>query len=177
MVNVVGTFKESNELMDHELSHKQKNKEEYNCVKCEKVYCDMRKLRRHDWRSHRSIECTICGEMLDNRQDIGTHRQNVHKMHRKIPCRYFPDCFDDDECLFDHKSSSDEVNSLPICPNGSDCSDQTCTFSEKSHKSLKADLCRFQAKCNRSGCLFKHTVTSVTRKTFLGGSPLNQRRV
>ena len=134
------------EMSEHEMSQRhsqQKNKEQFKCIKCEKVYGDMRKLRRHDWRSHRAIECTICGEMLHSRQDIGKHWRDVHKMYRKIPCRYFPECFDDEECLFEHKSSSTEANSLSVCPNVPDCSDQTCTFSEKSHKSLKVDLCKF----------------------------------
>ena len=148
------TFGQKDELNEHELIHKQKNsqlknKEQFNCIKCEKEYCDMRKLRRHDWRSHRNIDCTICGEMLDSRQEIGKHRQSIHKMFRKIPCRYFPECLDEDECLFDHKTSSDEVNSRSVCPNGRNCPDQSCTFSEQSHKSLKLDLCRFQLKCNR----------------------------
>ena len=134
----------------------------------------MRELRRHDWRSQRNIECTICGEMLDSRQEIGKHRQNIHTIFRKIPCRYFPECLDEDECLFYHKSSSEEVKSLSVCPRGPNCHDQSCTFSEQSHKSLKLDLCRFQEKCNRSGCLFKHT---VERKTFLEESRSKQRRI
>ena len=46
------------------------NKEGINCNKCEKVYGTMSKLRRHDWRSHREVECNVCGEILESRQII-----------------------------------------------------------------------------------------------------------
>ena len=128
----------------------------------------MTKLRRHDWRSHREIECSTCGEMLESREDIPNHRQRVHGMFRKMPCRYYPDCYDENECLFDHKS-----NAGSYCPNGLGCSDQSCTFSEQNHKNIIKPLCRYQANCNRLGCLFKH---NVSRRAFLGGSQGNQRR-
>ena len=68
----------------------------------------MRKLRRHDWRCHRAIECTICMKMLDCRQEISSHREREHRMFKKVPCRFFPDCFDQDECLFEHNNVANE---------------------------------------------------------------------
>ena len=73
-------FKEKNEFQEHLLSHVQERRSDmFNCNKCDKSYSDMRKLRRHDWRCHRSIECTICSETLDSRQEIAGHRLNKHK--------------------------------------------------------------------------------------------------
>ena len=83
-------------------------------------------------------------------------------------CRYFPDCYDDDECLYEHNLREDS------CPNGQKCTDQACSFSEQNHKrrSVNLNLCRYQEKCNRIGCIFKH---NSTRSTFLGPSQSNKR--
>ena len=56
----------------------------FKCGKCDKEYLNMSKLRRHDWRCHRQIECNICGEKLDSRKDISVHRQSKHQMFKKI---------------------------------------------------------------------------------------------
>ena len=133
----------------------------------------MRKLRRHDWRSQRNIECSICGDMLESRQEIVNHRQKIHRMFRKTPCRYFPECLDDNECLYDHKSSVNEETDLLGCPQGQNCANQDCTFSEKSHRSLNQTLCRFQWRCNRSACVFKHT---VSRKSFFIRKPTKKEK-
>ena len=156
-------------LEEHAESHvKDSDMEEYSCNKCDKTYSDMRKLRRHDWRSHRSIQCVICSEMIESRQEIASHRQDKHQMFRKVICRYFPDCYDDDECLYEHNLREDS------CPNGQKCTDQACSFSEQNHKrrSVNLNLCRYQEKCNRIGCIFKH---NSTRSTFLGPSQSNKR--
>ena len=173
------TFKIEREFRSHRQSHDsrtekhQSSTEQFNCLKCDKVYGHMRKLRRHDWRSHRSIECTICKETLENRQEIVHHRETKHNMLRKIACRYFPDCYDDEECLYDHIQLSDGEGTPTVCPSGLNCADQSCTFSEQNHRSVKNDLCRFQEKCNRKGCLYKHI---VSRKVFLGESPVQEKR-
>ena len=114
-------------------THEKEDKREtqHKCTKCDKVYSDMRKLRKHNWRCHRSIYCTIFAEKLDSRLEIVSYRQNKHQMFRNIACIYFPECFDGDECLFDHGSST--------------------------------VLCRFQSRCNRSGCQYKH---NVSRRAF-----------
>ena len=167
------SFSDNKKLVEHAQSHRPDTVQvEYKCTKCEKIYKDMRKLRRHDWRSHRSIECTICSEMLGSREDITSHRQSKHLMFRRISCKFFPDCYDEDECLFEHNLN--EQSRLTVCPKGKDCSDQSCSFSEKNHRSQNPILCRFQEKCNRSACPFKHT---AVRKSFLGLSPLKARRI
>ena len=146
---------------------------EYKCNKCDKMYGDMRKLRRHDWRSHRTIECTICKKMLDSRQDISSHREMEHRMFKKVSCRFYPDCFDADECLFEHNNVANESN-FSGCPNGQNCSDQSCSLSEQKHRVYTQNLCRYQARCNRAGCQFKH---NVARQSFLGQSHSKSRKI
>ena len=79
---------------------------EIGCNKCDKKYANINKLRRHDWRVHREIDCNICGEKLNCRKDISVHRQSKHQMFRKIVCKFFPDCIDEDECFFEHSDLS-----------------------------------------------------------------------
>ena len=156
-------------LVEHMQSHKVM---EHECEKCGKIYTEMRKLRRHDWRSHRSIECTICSEILENRQEITQHRQNIHKMFRKMTCKYYPDCYDGDECLFEHISNQENIQEG--CPNGQACKDQECAFSEKEHiNPIRDGLCKYQEKCNRIFCSYKHI---VSRKSFLGAGPIEKAR-
>ena len=76
------------------------------CNKCEKEYNDMSKLRRHDWRDHREVPCNICGDLIENRQNIGNHRKTKHNIFKKVLCRFFPDCLDGNECFFAHDKSS-----------------------------------------------------------------------
>jgi hypothetical protein len=148
------SFEFERELKAHRQSHSSKSEKQqssigqFNCLKYDKVYGDMRKMRRHDWRSYRSTECIIYKETLDNRQEIVNHRETKHNMSRKIACCYFPDCYDDEECLFDHIRLSDGEGNPTVCPSGLNCSDQSCTFSEQNHRSVKHDLGRFQEKCN-----------------------------
>ena len=156
------------ELTSHIESHvKQSSNMVHVCIKCDKKYSDMRKLRRHDWRMHRPIECSICEEVLTCRQELKDHRQNVHKMRRKIPCRFFPDCYDEDECLFEHTNIIEESSSK-LCQNGQHCTNQECLFTEKQHKMTNKTICKFQELCNRAGCQFKHI---VQRKAFLEIGP------
>ena len=98
-------------------------------------------LRRHDWRSHREIDCNICGETIQSRQDFKTHRLTEHQMFNKVLCKYFPAYLDYNEY---------NINDGSNCPNGEMCADQTCKFSEQKHK--VTILCKFQANCNRLNC-------------------------
>ena len=167
------SFSEKSNLGEHMKDHEQKtNKTDYRCNKCDKVYGDMQKLRRHDWRCHRSIECTICKKMLNSRQDISSHKESEHRMFRRISCRFYPDCFDENECLFEHNNVVNE-STVSGCPNGPKCSDQACSFSEQKHKTLNQNLCRYQARCNRAGCCFMH---NVVRQAFLGVSSSEIRK-
>ena len=146
-------------------------KQKFNCSKCDKEYTDMSKLRRHDWRSHRSIPCNICGEELQSRQDISEHRQKKHEIFATAVCKFYPNCFDQEECLFVHKEGNQNKvqRSLDLCPKGEDCNDQACSYSEWKHKTSKV-LCKFQQNCNRINCPFKHT---MPRKAFLGVNTSN----
>ena len=103
------------------------------------MYGSMIKLRRHDWRSHREVECNICGEILESRQNISCHRKTKHEIKTIQKCKFFPGCIDEEECFFKHEE--DEV--------------------QKSRNVL----CRFQVNCNRLRCSFKH---NGERKAFLG---------
>ena len=161
------SFCDNSEFVEHMKYHKNI---EHKCEKCGKIYSEMSKLRRHDWRSHRSIECTICSEILENRQEITKHRQNTHKMFRTLTCKFYPNCYDGDECLFEHVENME--NSQEGCPNGQVCKDQECNFSEKEHiNPIRNGLCKFQEKCNRISCPYKHI---VLRKHFLGVGPLQR---
>ena len=129
----------------------------------------MRFLRRHDWRSHREIDCNICGEIIPSREDIKSHRQLKHQMFKRVFCKYFPSCLDGDECFFEHEKDSNVPGTKEdlYCPNGEKCNDQSCKFSEQKHKSTF--LCKFQANCNRLNCQYKH---NMPRKAFLEESSI-----
>ena len=127
----------------------------------------MSQLRRHDWRNHREVSCNICEEMLQSRQDISNHRRIKHQILKKVLCRFYPSCLDGYECFFVHEQSNENMNTSdgpsPFCSGGKNCSDQSCQYSESSHKNEMKMQCRFQEKCNRKFCVFKH---SVERKAF-----------
>ena len=154
-------FKSIGEMEQHLKIHvKSNSKVKHQCSKCENNYEEMRKLRRHDWRCHRTIECNICGDKLRSRQEIRQQRENEHKMFNNRACKFFPDCYDEDECLYEHKTTKQS-----LCPMGQNCEDQECSFSENEHKSLNRISCRFQERCNRGGCLYQH---NTPRQSFLG---------
>ena len=121
----------------------------------------MNNLRRHDWRNHREIECSLCNEMLPSRQAIGEHRRERHEIFTTKICKFFLECYDGDECFFEHKKEENVRNG---CPNGQSCADQACKFSAWSHRDTKQILCKFQENCYRKNCIFKHT----EKKSFLG---------
>jgi DNA-binding ferritin-like protein (Dps family) len=165
-------FESHENLEKHMSSHEDMSKDKnLNCNKCERKYSNMGKLRRHDWRSHREIECNLCGVTIESRQQISQHRKSEHQMFRKIFCKFFPDCIDEDECIFEHEEGS-RREGFHGCINGETCSDQSCQFSEASHKNVKNAVCRFQANCNRLNCAYKH---SVQRKAFLGVCTSNSK--
>ena len=84
------TFMTKMKLKEHVQVHEKiQDKVQLDCNKCEKVYGNICKLRRHDWRCHRMVECIICGEMLESRQKISNHRQIKHQIHTIARCRFF----------------------------------------------------------------------------------------
>ena len=97
------------------------------------------------------VTCNICGDEIESRQKIKEHRETRHNMFRKIMCRFLPDCVDGNECLFSHDQSSDynytQSESNYFCPNGENCTDQSCVFSEARHMKGRV-MCRFQENCN-----------------------------
>ena len=149
------------------------SRDEFKCYKCEKVYMDPRKLRRHDWRAHRTIECKICDDTLSSRLELKQHREHKHQMFKKIACKYFPDCYDGEECLYEHTNIQNESKEAG-CQNGENCYNQDCTFNENEHKILKKVMCKFQERCNRGGCQYQH---KNQRKPFLGLSTLKDRKL
>ena len=121
-----------------------------------------------------SIECNICGEQLESRDHISNHRKQVHKMLKKIKCKFFPDCLDGDECFFVH----DDISSLEneknrYCLEGEKCLDQSCEFPEREHKNGSNTFCRYQSKCKKPVCRFKHV---VEKASFLEDCTQNCRK-
>jgi general transcription factor IIIA len=166
-------LKSEEELKHHMVTlHEEKS---FKCDKCDKAYISMGKLRRHDWRCHREVDCNICGKQINCRQDIKNHRGEEHKMFHKVYCKYFPRCMDEDECLFEHGSDSNEMdtNERLFCSNGEKCTDQSCNFSEQSHHAQVRVVCKFQSNCNRLNCPFKHT---MARKAFLEVGSISNKR-
>ena len=134
----------------------------------------MTKLRRHDWRSHRNVECNICGEQLQSRDQISTHRKIVHKMVKKIKCKFYPTCLDEDECFFVHEEvSSQEAQEPESCLDGENCQNQSCEFPEREHRKKSEILCKFQSKCNNPGCRFRHV---MEKASFLGNCTQNYKK-
>ena len=115
-------------LNTHVETHNTKN--EVQCNKCDEIYSDMSKLRRHDWRTHRNIECNICGKNLKSRQEIGEHRKTEHKMDKKIKCKFYPDCIDGNECFFIHGAELAEnvQKRSKYCPSGETRRNQSCEY-------------------------------------------------
>ena len=109
--------------------------------------------------------------MIEGRQDIGYHRETKHQIYRKVWCKFYPSCLDGNECFFVHEQTNQNgANSeafSPFCPLGEQCSNQSCGYSESSHKMENEVQCRFQGYCNRKFCTFKHL---VERRAFLGES-------
>ena len=155
----------SNENMIDEHNKSHTENESYSCEKCDKVYASMSKLRRHDWRSHRTIDCNICGINLESREDISNHRKIEHKMSRKIKCKFFPNCIDENECFFEHEEiqgSQEEARKSKYCLKGEKCNDQSCEYSEVNHLNVKNVMCRYQSKCKKPECMFKHIVDKAS---------------
>ena len=101
-----------------------------------------------------------------------------HNFFRKMKCRYFPNCIDENECLFEHEeqdsTQSDERKAKSrYCLKGESCEDQSCEYSEVNHLNVKNVLCRFQAKCSKPECMFKHI---VERASFLAICTENSKK-
>ena len=108
-------FEEKREFNKHKMTHSaEKEVSEVSCNLCDKIYCNMSKLRRHDWRSHRQVDCNICGETLQSRQLISEHRQEKHNIFRKLKCKFYPNCIDGSECFFIHEEDTETENAQSV---------------------------------------------------------------
>ena len=98
----------------------------------------------------------------------------MHNIVKKIKCKFFPNCLDEDECFFVHddvQSLEDEKKSY--CLEGENCLDQSCEFPEREHKNGDNNLCRYQSKCKKPVCRFRHV---MERASFLGDCTQSCRR-
>ena len=60
-----------------------------------------------------------------------------------------------------------------FCKEGNQCQNQACEYDESRHKNMNEMLCRFQSRCDRSECTFKHI---MERSAFLGNCTPNYKR-
>ena len=92
-------------------------------------------------------------------------------MDSKIKCKFYPNCLNKDECFFvhDEESKQDEEEDK-YCIEGDNCKNQSC---EREHRSTNNILCRYQSKCSKSTCRFKHM---AEKASFLGGCAQNLRK-
>lgn len=164
------------------------------CNKCPKEYETMDKVRRHEFRAHKIVDCFHCGQKIRNRVELQKHKQNEHRMMKVPECKYFQEgkCLDGEECLYDHQKRilnqhPHEEQAQPLfhkqqvesrsqkysqCRNGPSCNDQD-HFGPSGHLIKSEVKCRFQETCYKETCPFKHT---VQREAFLEvGAKTRQR--
>ena len=82
-------FESKNDLIQHMSVHSQRNSIFHCNNKCTKSYANMEKLRRHDWRVLKEINCTVCGKILQNREKISDNRKLEHWMFKKSKFKFF----------------------------------------------------------------------------------------
>ena len=88
-------------------------------------------------------------------------------MSRKVKCRYYPNCIDGNKCFFVHKENENKQpeerrGKSRYCLKGENCEDQSCEYSEINHLNVKNVMCRYQEKCNKTECMFKHNMERVS---------------
>ena len=128
----------------------------------------MSHLRRHDWRSHRAVDCTICGVNLENRHAITKHRADIHNKYYVAQCKFDVEkkCMDGLECLFTHMTieskdqpsdgdSQNRSKTRNSCKEGKNCQEQNCEYTHINKQNIQ---CRFQNKCSRKGCEYNHNM-------------------
>ena len=78
---------------------------EIKCQQCPKEYETVFKLKRHGWRSHEHVDCRLCGQGSESRQDLEMHKQTIHGITRQRSHKFYAigKCIDGKECLFSHK--------------------------------------------------------------------------
>ena len=142
------------------------------CQKCPKGYKTLFEVKRHDWRSHEQVDCRLCGQVYENREELENHKQNNHGITKLRECKFWASgrCVDGIECLFTHDSKSYtskgshtlgkhkeviDTNIQLYCKSGLKCP-RTCGIDQSGHKKVKDIPCKFADACNRNNCHFKH---------------------
>ena len=147
----------------------------------------MEQIRRHEYRTHKMVECYHCGINIRNRVELQKHKEREHRMTKVPTCKYFQEgkCLDGEECLYNHNKQ--QVNAQPHesrsqagqaeyvknvqkspstskCRNGPTYNDPDY-FGRSGHLIKSEVKCRFQETCYKETCPFKHT---AQRDPFLG---------
>ena len=146
--------------------HMQKSHTKEKCENCSKEYKTKFELKRHMWRSHENIECNFCGNKLENRHELKRHKISEHKMTRVPECKFYEDgrCVDSEECLYEHKTTNQARGAAPkhleqkikFCRQGLRCVRSGCDIGDEGHKRIKEVPCKFQQRCKKQDCHFKH---------------------
>ena len=66
---------------------------------------------------------------------------------------------DKDECLYKHEESSNketDTSEMIFCKKGMKCPRTECTISNSGHKNIRDVPCKYQQKCKKDYCPFKH---------------------
>ena len=86
--------------------------EVHHCEKCPKTYTSTDHMKRHIWRAHTPIECSLCGTNIESRQGLKHHKEYIHKVTKSFECKHAKEgkCMDGEECLFSHYVKDIEVN-------------------------------------------------------------------
>ena len=159
-----------------------RNNIEVKCGKCSKGYTNQFEVARHHWRSHEEINCNFCGKNLNSRHALKIHKEKDHNMKMNPDCKYFLEgkCVDKEECLYSHNLNSNQntqkktrINSKnDFCKDGLNCPRVDCEFGDDKHRRIKEVPCRFQEKCAKQECPFKHT-----RKTDFHKNKMFNRKI
>ena len=191
-------FKSSQDLQKHLNEHSRSSA--IQCKKCDEIFVNEEESKRHRGNncSNNMFKCNECDSIFEENESLSKHMMSqkqveefrcckcdkaypdmsklrqVHKMVKKIKCKFFPDYLDGDECFFVH----DDISSLEneknrYCLEGEKCLDQSCEFPEREHKNGSNTFCRYQSKCKKPVCRFKHV---VEKASFLEDCTQNCRK-
>ena len=175
-------YTEEIDLDNHmETSHKVEK-----CEQCNKDYSSQFELKRHMWRSHEGIGCNYCETRLENRHELKRHKMNKHNIMKIPDCKFHEEgrCVDAEECLYNHIGTSKARENIlentkesqkrqNFCKKGLKCDRQDCEIGEDGHKTIKEVPCRFQQRCNKQSCPFKHENST---SDFQGSRNKNRNR-
>ena len=114
-------------------------------------------MKRHMWRAHTPIECSLCGANLESRQGLKHHKEDIHKVTKTLECKHAKDgnCLDGEECLFNHdgklnesilsenKNESELMSSIQckMCPNLYESEFKLKRHEWRAHEKVDCRLC------------------------------------